>query len=589
MRRSLAGILIGLALLLCAAAPLRAQPSANHRPFLSGPIWVYNNWSSYDELSDDVPLTEAAAMHEFGQVLRLRRLGVHIDYYVMDAFWYDPDGGYRKWRSEGWPDGPEHWLGALEQNGVLPGLWFSTNSLAHLYPAPQWKNSLSKNGGAMALYTGGFLPDFMDVLQYWYNRGVRLFKFDFADLTAAAKGDETKFSPAEIREKNIVALRAALIDFRARNPDVVLVGFNGFGGDYDSTAGPLPFADPLDPRWFDVFDSVYAGDPRPSDVPEFDFWRSMDIYSDHAVRRFAANGIPLRRIDSTSFMVGDTGTNYHRRTGGWKGMLLLEMARGGWVNTLHGNLELLSDSDGRWFARAQKLYAPLQQAGSTTMFGGIPGAVQPYGFASERNDGALYAVVNPAQSIETVALPPRQREEDPHGPGRVLFRDSGFEPVVERDSIRLGPGQLALIGFGRYASAVYDLGVQADIRIPRSIAPVAARFVRGAARNTVEAVVLPPASGDLRIVMQQRDLDGHIMRSMSKTSMAHFFVIAATQGRKTLRLHLRYDHAVWSGLSWAVAEIHREDMAHKLPIRIRLSSADTDKMRLDEFVYNVIY
>src|SRR6185437_7508258 len=141
----------------------------------------------------------------------------------------------------------------------------------------------------------------------------------------------------------------------------------------DYTVDPAPFRDPLDLRWLDAFDSVYAGDPRAADLPEFDFWRSMDVYSDHTVRRFAANGVPLRRIDSTSFMVGNTGTDYQRGTSAWKGMLLLEMARGGWVNTLHGNLELLSDSDARWFARAQRLYAPLQQAGATTLFGGVPG------------------------------------------------------------------------------------------------------------------------------------------------------------------------------------------------------------------------
>ncbi len=223
------------------------------------------------------------------------------------------------------------------------------------------------------------------------------------------------------------------------------------------------------------------------------------------------------------------------------------------------------------------------------MFGGVPGEGQGYGFASDRNDGALYAVVNPAQSIAKIALPPRLRQQDPHGAGRVLFRDSGFEPVLDPDSIRLGPGQLALVGFGRYASAVYDLGVQADIRIPRGIAPVPARFVAAAAHNTVEAVVMPPLSGDLRVIMQQRDLEGRIMRSMSEKNMGRFFVIAATQGGKPLSVHIRYDRVIWSGLSWAVGEIRHADVTPGQPIRIRLSSADTEKMRLDGLVYNVEY
>src|SRR5260221_14611550 len=64
--------------------PLVARITAG----LKQPIAVYNNWSAYDELSDNVELTEELAMKELGEILRLRRSGVKIDYYVMDAFWY---------------------------------------------------------------------------------------------------------------------------------------------------------------------------------------------------------------------------------------------------------------------------------------------------------------------------------------------------------------------------------------------------------------------------------------------------------------------------------------------------------------------
>ena len=53
--------------------------------------------------------------------------------------------------------------------------------------------------------------------------------------------------------------------------------------------------------------------------------------------------IPLERIDSTGFMIGNTGTNYYRKTSAWKGMLMLMIARGGWINTIYGNLEFLDD------------------------------------------------------------------------------------------------------------------------------------------------------------------------------------------------------------------------------------------------------
>ncbi len=76
----------------------------------------------------------------------------------------------------------------------------------------------------------------------------------------------------------------------------------------------------------------------------------------------------------------------------------------------------------------------------------------------------------------------------------------------------LGPGQMAAVGFGRYAEASYEFGVQEDVVIPRAIAPVSAKFeTKG--KNAIEAVIQPPAKGDLRIIFQQRDENGNVMRS----------------------------------------------------------------------------
>ena len=47
-------------------------------PALQQPISVYNNWSSYDELSDNIPLTETLAMHE----LTLQRVAARLILFV---------------------------------------------------------------------------------------------------------------------------------------------------------------------------------------------------------------------------------------------------------------------------------------------------------------------------------------------------------------------------------------------------------------------------------------------------------------------------------------------------------------------------
>ena len=45
------------------------------------------------------------------------------------------------------------------------------------------------------------------------------------------------------------------------------------------------------------------------------------------------------------------------------------MARGGWINTTYGNLELLSDKDAHWFARVQSLFLHFQSEGRIKTFG----------------------------------------------------------------------------------------------------------------------------------------------------------------------------------------------------------------------------
>ena len=39
---------------------------------------------------------EALAMKELDHIVRLKKLGVQVDYYMMDAFWFDVNEGYRK-------------------------------------------------------------------------------------------------------------------------------------------------------------------------------------------------------------------------------------------------------------------------------------------------------------------------------------------------------------------------------------------------------------------------------------------------------------------------------------------------------------
>ena len=542
-----------------------------------GPVSVYVTWAAHDELSDSVALDEALALRELGAVARLKAQGARFDYFLLDMFWFDRDGGFRTFRKGSWPNGPDRFFAACREQGLKPGLWLSTNvcgwtASPWITPLPEWRDS---RGGymdlAMSLHEGGFLSYQIETMQRWYDRGVRLFKFDFANLGAASPSELARLGRAEVERLNAEAWRDALRAFRRRNPDVMLLAYNGYGGE---TSDTWPgFSKTVDRRWLDAFDSLYCGDPKPSDVPCADFWRSLDVYSDAMVFQYSANGIPLSRIDSSGFMIGNTGTCYRRGKAAWKGMLILSAARGGRVNTYYGDVALLDEQDRAWFAKAQSLYYPLQATGNPVTFGGYPGAGGPYGFVAGGSDGSVCTVLNSGATEADVALPPPAKAG-----GRILFADAGMAPVLTTGSVHLGPGQLAVVGTGNYADPKWDLGTQNDVFIPTACGPLAANEVFRDSRS-VSVTVLAPRSMALRIVCSQSSIDGRPWRVSggappSGIPLGKLLVLAAEQGGRPLEMSRPYDRQIWSGLSWAVADVPASELTPGIPVRITYTVDD---------------
>jgi hypothetical protein len=269
------------------------------------------------------------------------------------------------------------------------------------------------------------------------------------------------------------------------------------------------------------------------------------------------------------------------------------MARGGWVNSVYGNLELIKDKDAEWMARVQSLFLEVQAEGRIHTFGGIPGNIEPYGFAGVTTRGAVYVVMNPGQTVATLALPLLAANQKPLGNSRVQFHDAGFVPRLTGGRITLGPGQMAMVGFGDYAAPAYDFGIQEDVIIPRSIEPVAAEF-RSTAPGAIEAELQPPANGALRVIMRQRTPDGRIFRTQGGSppdgeNMGRVFTIEATQAGRTIPVTVNYDKIIWSGLSWAVCEINSTDLAPDKPLIVRFHSAEKAPVKLEGKVYHVVY
>lgn len=594
-RRRFIQTAIGLGVLMHSPVRAWSKPPSYTDLKLAGPkepVFIYNNWSAYDELSDNKPQTEELAMRELDEIIRLKKMGVQIDYYVVDAFWFSKEGGYRTWLKEHWPNGPDRWLSECKNNNIRPGMWFSTNLVTMggkqvLDIIPEWQSSLGTDHNILCLFDGGYLTHLAGTLQMWYDKGVRLFKFDFAYFEAVTPAMKDKYSKEEIVEKNKAAFMQMLQQFRSKNPDVLITGYNGFGGTMDNTYTPFSKTPPIDPRWLDTFDTLYSGDPRFSDVPMMNIWRSQDNYSDHQVNAFKAYGMPVRRVDSCAFMIGTTGTCYYRAKNCWKGMLILELARGGWVNVYHGNLELLNDEDGSWFAKVQSLYHELQKQDNTEFFGSIPGKGLPYGFKSSDSKGAICTMVNPSQTIATIEFP----ADSPLS--RILYADGGYRPSINGDKVKVGPEQLVVVGLGEYANEKYDMGKDDTINIPIAIDKMPAEFVE-TAKSTIEARIDAPAGKNLRVIMQQYYSNGDPCRSWlgappDGKKVNEVIKIKVTQDGKEIPQHIEYDKMIWSGLSWGVAEIKEGTFDPAKPLIVECSTSEKDAAKITGTVYSVAY
>jgi hypothetical protein len=585
---------IGLGLLMHPFVRAWSKPSSYHDLKLSGPpkpVFIYNNWSAYDELSDNKPQTEELAMRELNETVRLKTQGVEIDYYVMDAFWFSKEGGYRTWLKQHWPNGPDKWLAECKKNNIKPGMWFSTNLVKMggkqvLDIIPQWQSSLGTDPNILCLFDGGYLKHLSETLQLWYNKGVRLFKFDFAYFEAVTPAMKDKFTKEQVVEKNKAAFMQMLQVFRQMNSDVLITGYNGFGGNMENTY--TPFKEKIDPRWMDTFDTLYCGDPRFSDVPMMNIWRSQDNYSDHQVSAYQAYGMPVRRIDNCAFMIGKTGTCYYRADQCWKGMLILELARGGWVNVYHGNLELLNNEDGKWFAKVQNLYHPLQQQDSTVTFGEIPGKGKPYGFKSSSSKGAVCTVVNPSQSIASMDLPVNSSNK-----AKILYADGGYKPTIKGNKVTIGAEQLVVVGFDTYTDEKYDMGTDDKIHIPFAIDKIESAFT-STSKNVIEGDVTAPKGKDVRIILQQFDSKGQPYRSWPGSppdgkKVSEVIKINASQDGKQVPLHIEYDKVIWSGLSWAAAEVKQGNFDANKLLHIQCSTGEKDELKLNADIYAVSY
>ena len=163
-------------------------------------------------------------------------------------------------------------------------------------------------------------------------------------------------------------------------------------------------------------------------------------------------------------------------------------------------------------------------------------------------------IINPSQQIQHVRLPASGFKES-----RILFADAGFKPRIENDMLVLGAEQMVLAGFGKYSSRSYDLGVEDDVQIPLNIESADFKVSQTSPGNW-QGDFIPAVSKRIRILFRLADGDGNPLRVSGgelakRVSIGQRIRISVLKNKKALPLDIQYDKKIWSGLSWAAAEL----------------------------------
>ena len=404
------------------------------RPAPPAPLRIYCDWGAHDESDGNAgpTLEESMAFRLLADLRRAKeQTGLTFDYYLMDDYWYDPRQNYRAFRPDRWPDGPERFVQAVQDEGMRFGLWFDVNCQRLELP----QKALRRGGDAARLCMScrENMDRLFDSVTYQVRENhVRLLKFDFAffDCEDAA---HTFHSPrlTASKEPAVRLFCERLAALRAQYPDLRVLAYNGFTTDLSflSSVDPNRHGMAVSPFWAEVVDYVYCGDPRPAEWPA-PFPHSLLHYTDCMIEQFRDALFLPEAIDDHGTMVGNTPTVYFLGRETLRCSYLLNLVRGTRKRHLYGETGLLTGQDWQFMADTEPLFdficspecrtTPILQRPSE---GGL------YGYSNTDGTRGFITVVNagaaPAQAV--VALP--EWQEGDALSFRLLYRNG--EPVSQ--------------------------------------------------------------------------------------------------------------------------------------------------------------
>lgn len=403
---------------------------------LARPAAIYCDWGLHDELSDAIELTEAMTLQMLGHLEAVERShGIKFDYYLIDAFWFAENGCYIDFKQPHWPQGLAAVKARMAQLGLKLGLWFDVNGK---FLRMQGMEDARIDRGQEALCLGDE--------RYWQllraallhqirEHGMKLVKFDFAEFSCSNPDHD---HPQGIASRSYLLGRflALLEEARRAEPELVILGYNGFTADYswikDVDAGKEGQA--LSPWWALYLDYIYCGDPRPSELPAWRLRDSIHSYTDAMIRQFAAAWVPYRQIDDHGVMIGNTGTIYSIGKEGWRNDWVLSFSRGNRKRHVYGDLALLDESDYGFMKMTWQLTEEAV-AGNyrTSPILGNPLREEVYGYANGNGEQGYITLVNPHPVAREVELSLPEWSMAGNGEGLRIVQVYGGEQWLEPD------------------------------------------------------------------------------------------------------------------------------------------------------------
>lgn len=385
-------------------------------------------------------MTEALLEENVRGIEELRRSGIAFDVYMLDDWWDPSDFGvFDRGR---FPRGVGTVRERLHAAGLGAGLWSATTRA--VWTAEQYPGVDAATAGGVArevepaaqadvepddlfLHTmigekrfcwaaepfrSAFLDGLRDVVR---GLDAALLKLDCAVLhcTSSDHGHAAgRYSVHRLMDEAIAMAEAV----QAARPDLFLVWYWGFES-------------PWWLKWGDVmFDKgLKLEAASPASVPAATWREGVSLNLDQAVRH--AHLTPLALQDSLGVWIGEAAWCNRMGTEGWREALLLDLARGGGLISVWGDLGLLDGEDRAFLAAVLRWQRSCGDAWCRTReVGGDPWRAEPYGYVQSGDRGTVVTLTNPsfaARAIEVDLHPGVICECYPH-PGLVSLHSGGM-------------------------------------------------------------------------------------------------------------------------------------------------------------------